>query len=660
MSSGGPSRAALALLAGTACALWVVPAEARAQDAPKPAEAPAAEKPAEAPAAAAEKPTAAQPEESSSRRRRGGGDAAGGGGAGGEAAKAAGEPMVPVKVDEIVGWDDPLGFAGESLTMPRRVFRPEPMLASPDRWRIGWPSWDRYNKATPGDSGLLMSSNRGDGAYTEGSIWNPYDRNVLKGDYPIIGNDIFLLVQATSDTLYLNRKNITPSGNAAQLNDSFDQFKDGRGSFINQNFFLTIELSKGYTAFRPIDWAIKVTPVTNINYLNIRENATDIDPIKGNERYDTFTTLQEAVAEIHLGDLSEYFDILSLRVGRQLFNSDFRGFIFNDISDGVRLSGNAMANRLLYNVAFFNSPEKDTNSGLNELNWRQQQVLIANAYYQDFIWKGYTIQGSFHWNHDSSDDRYDSNGFPVRPDLAGDVLLRDLDAYYVGFASDGHIGRLNVSHAVYYAFGEDDHNPIAGRRVDISAYMAAIELSVDFDWLRPKVSFLYASGDSDPTDDTGGGFDAIVDDATFAGGPSSFYQNQSVRLFGVGLNQGRSFLNTLKSSKLEGQSNFVNPGMTLFNAGLDAEITPKLRASLNANAMFFSDTSSLELFTNQYDIDEEIGYEVNLLAQYRPFLNNNIIFTASGSVFFPGSGFQDVYGDNDTLFQFFVGLTLTY
>ncbi|MBL8759518.1 MAG: hypothetical protein JNK35_13950, partial [Phycisphaerae bacterium] len=553
-SGGGPARAALALLAGTACALWAVPAVARAQDAPKPAEAPAAaEKP-----ATEEKPAAAQPEESSSRRRRGGGEAAaagGGGGGGGDAAKPAGEPMVPVKVDEIVGWDDPLGFAGESLTVPRRVFRPEPMLASPDRWRIGWPSWDRYNKATPGDAGLLMSSNRGDGAYTEGSIWNPYDRNVLKGDYPIIGNDIFLLVQATSDTLYLNRKNITPSGNAAQLNDSFDQFKDGRGSFINQNFFLTIEISKGYTAFRPIDWAIKVTPVTNINYLNIRENATDIDPLKGNERYDTFTTLQEAVAEIHLGDLSEYFDILSLRVGRQLFNSDFRGFIFNDISDGVRLSGNAMANRLLYNVAFFNSPEKDTNSGLNELNWRQQQVLIANAYLQDFIWLGYTIQGSFHWNHDTSDDRYDSNGFPVRPDLAGDVLLRDLDAYYVGFASDGHIGRLNVSHAVYYAFGEDEHNPIAGRRVDISAYMAALELSVDFDWLRPKVSFLYASGDSDPTDDTGGGFDAIFDDPTFAGGPSSFYQNQSVRLFGVGLNQGRSFFNTLKSSKLEGQSN---------------------------------------------------------------------------------------------------------
>jgi hypothetical protein len=319
-----------------------------------------------------------------------------------------------------------------------------------------------------------------------------------------------------------------------------------------------------------------------------------------------------------------------------------------------------MSNRFLYNLAYFNSPEKDTNSGLNELNWRQQQVLIANAYLQDFIWLGYTIQGSFHWNHDTSDERFDSNGFPVRPDLAGDVLLRDLDAYYLGFTSDGHIGRLNVNHALYYAFGEDEHNPIAGRRVDISAYMAAIELSVDFDWLRPKVSFLYASGDSNPTDDTAGGFDAIFDDPTFAGGPSSFYQNQSVRLFGVGLNQGRSFFNSLKSSKLEGQSNFVNPGIMLLNAGLDAEITPKLRASLNANGMFFADTASVELLTNQNDIDEEIGYEVNLLAQYRPFLNNNVIFTVSGSVFFPGSGFQDVYGDNDTLFQFFAGLTLTY
>ncbi len=630
---------ALLALAGSACTLLAAPA----------ADGGAAQESAAQPDKAAEPPA----EESTGGRRRRAEAAS-------EKPPEAAAPMVPVITDEIRGFDDPQAFTGENLTLPRRVFRPDAVLASPDRWRIGWPTWDRYGRGGDLDEGLGMSVNRSDVAYARGSAINPYDRNVLKGDYPIIGNDIFLLAQATSDTLFLYRKNITPSGNAAQQNNSFDQFKDGRGTLFNQNFFLTLELTKGYTAFRPVDWAIKVTPAFNINDLNIKENATNIDPGKGDERYDTFSTLQEAVAEVHLGDLSEYFDILSVRVGRQLFNSDFRGFIFNDLSDGVRLSGNAQANRIQYNVAIFNSPEKDTNSGLNELNWRSQQVFIANAYIQDCFFLGYTVQGSFHWNHDTSDERFDTNGFPVRPDLIGDNAVRSLDAYYVGLASDGHIGRLNVNTAFYYAFGTDERNPIAGREVDISAYMGAIELSVDFDWLRPKFSFLYASGDEDPTDGTGGGFDAIFDDATFAGGPSSFYQNQSVRLFGVGLNQNRSFLNTLKSSKLEGQSNFVNPGVMLFNVGLDAEITPTLRTSFNANALFFSEVSSLEYVTNQFGISSELGYELNLLGQYRPLLNNNVIITASGSVFFPGSGFQDVYGDNDTLYQAFVGLTLTY
>jgi len=51
---------------------------------------------------------------------------------------------------------------------------------------------------------------------------------------------------------------------------------------------------------------------------------------------------------------------------------------------------------------------------------------------------------------------------------------------------------------------------------------------------------------------------------------------------------------------------------------------------------------------------------VNLFAQYRPLLNNNVIITGGGSVFFPGDGFTDIYGSNETLFQGYVGLTLTY
>ncbi|MGQ0626830.1 MAG: hypothetical protein ACT4PL_01870, partial [Phycisphaerales bacterium] len=280
---------------------------------------------------------------------------------------------------------------------------------------------------------------------------------------------------------------------------------------------------------------------------------------------------------------------------------------------------------------------------------------------QDFMGLlGYTVQASLHWNHDQSDERFDGNGFPVRPDVVGSNGLRNLDAVYLGLASDGHIGRLNISSAFYYAFGNDERNPLAGRQTDISAFLAAVELSVDYDWLRPKVSFVYASGDSDPTDDVAEGFDGIFDDPNFAGGAGSFYQNQGLRIFGVGLNQGRSLYNSLKASKIEGVANFVNPGSVVFNAGLDAEITPTFRASLNANALYFADTSSLEFLLNQQGIHHENGYELNLVEYWRPFLNNNVILSAGQSVFFPGQGFNDIYGENKTLYQFFLSVTLTY
>ena len=36
----------------------------------------------------------------------------------------------------------------------------------------------------------------------------------------------------------------------------------------------------------------------------------------------------------------------------------------------------------------------------------------------------------------------------------------------------------------------------------------ALELSRDFDWIRPRLSLAYASGDDDPFDDKSNGYDA--------------------------------------------------------------------------------------------------------------------------------------------------------
>ena len=53
--------------------------------------------------------------------------------------------------------------------------------------------------------------------------------------------------------------------------------------------------------------------------------------------------------------------------------------MFDDVNLGVRLFGNLDSNRWQYNLAFFDMLDKDTNSGLNKFESRQE-VVIANLY----------------------------------------------------------------------------------------------------------------------------------------------------------------------------------------------------------------------------------------------------------------------------------------
>ena len=94
----------------------------------------------------------------------------------------------------------------------------------------------------------------------------------------------------------------------------------------------------------------------------------------------------------------------------------------------------------------------------------------------------------------------------------------------------------------------------------------------------------------------------------------------------------------LRSSKEEGQANFVNPGTLIFGLGLDADLTPKLRMQFNANyiRMVNPDAVKTVLFTN--NVDRELGYDISLGFTYRPTLTNNIIINAGLGVLLPGKG----------------------
>ena len=511
---------------------------------------------------------------------------------------------------------------------------------SRDRWRIGFPEYDRY-----GDKGA-----RGrDIPFTKGHWWDPYHQSVLKGDYPIHGNETFLVLSAVSSTGVELNRTPKPSGVSSDDPQSGPFFGQPELFAANETLQFTFEMFHGDTTFKPRDWAIKISPTFSVpNYVNARENGVvNVDVRRGTNRTDTQVSLEEAFGEVKLADVNSNFDFVSLRAGIQPFSSDFRGFIFSDNNLGARLFGAFGNNRYQYNVAAFSMLEKDTNSGLNRFDTRHQNVYIANLYHQDFIRKGYTIQASVHYNDDRSSFKFDRNGFLVRPALIGDARPHSLKIGYVGVNGDGHLGRINLTNSYYYAFGRDDHNPISGRSVRVKSNMAAAEASIDHDYLRFKSSFFFAQGDSNPTDGKATGFDAIFDDPNFVGGQFSFWNRNGIRLTqtGVGLVQGNSILPSLRSSKIQGQANFVNPGIMIYNAGVDAELTQRIKAIFNINYLRFHRTEPLEYVLFQNHIRHDIGWDYSVGVAYRPFLINNVTMTFGAATLQTGRGFRDIYTD---------------
>jgi hypothetical protein len=473
--------------------------------------------------------------------------------------------------------------------------------------------------------------------------------NVLKGDYPIIGQDIFLDITATTQALFELRQvptGTTPFESTANAGQK-EFFGNPNQFFYSQNFFLSFDLFKNNASFRPVDWRVKLTPAFNINYLAVNElGVVSPDVTEGTTRGRTFAALQEWFAELKIADLTSDYDFVSIRAGAQPFTSDFRGFIFSDINRGVRLFGNYDANRTQYNVVYFNQLEKDTNSWFNTFRNRGQHIVVANLYRQDFIFPGYTAQVSVHVNHDSPTFKFDNNGFLVRPDPVGTFQPHTIDTIYLGWAGDGHINRLNVNHAFYWVLGHDNHNPLANQSQQINAQMAAVELSYDMDWVRLRASFFWASGDRDINNRHATGFDSIIDNPNFAGGEFTYWQRQQPRLFGINLVQRQSLVPDMRSSKIQGQSNFVNPGLMLANFGFDVEISPRLRSINNANLLWFDSLNPLQQFTYQLNMNRFIGVDLSSGLEYRPLLSNNVIFRAGVAALLPGQGFRDLF---DTL-----------
>jgi len=546
--------------------------------------------------------------------------------------------------------------------------------AVPNRWYV-FPAapWHRYD-----DRHL-------DAIYAQTRLWDPFNRNVLKGDFPFAGRRYFFTFAGVSETLAELRREPVPSGASFADPGEFGFFGRGEQFAIAQNFRFSMDVFRGSAGFRPVDFELRITPEFNINYTLTRENGLiNSDVRQSIRRTDSNVGLQELFVEKRLFSEMAHFDFTSLRVGIQRFTSDFRGFVFSDEQPGARLFGTFHNNIFQYNLAYFNLLEKDTNSGLNRWRRRQESVAVANLYWNDFLTKGYNLNFSLLYNNDQPSFLVDKNGVLVRPAPVGLPVPHKIRAAYAGVSGDGHIGRINVSHAFYQAFGRDDFNPIPINKnpQHINAQLASFEISYEKDWMTYRVSGFYTSGDKNINDGHANGFDGIVSNQQFAGGgflgnPSladrgllnnlfdgggiNFLNREPIPLTGTALQlfAPNSLMPTMRAGLFEGQANFINPGITLVNAGFDAKITPKLKSTLNVNWAKFNRTEPLEAVLFQEHIHHPIGLDSGIGLQYRPLLTDNIVIISGFGALAPERGFKDIYTGR-VLFSAFVNLRMVF
>ena len=132
----------------------------------------------------------------------------------------------------------------------------------------------------------------------------------------------------------------------------------------------------------------------------------------------------------------------------------------------------------------------------------------------------------------------------------------------------------------------------------------------------PRLRALRLRRQQPPATASARGFSSIADAEAFAGGEFSFFNREGIRLTGTGvaLTAPDSFLPDLRSSKDEGQSNFNNPGLQLYNAGARRQTAAHAQAHrqrLDASLQF-ARTQPLIFLLQQNGIRRTIGTDASL------------------------------------------------
>ncbi len=413
-------------------------------------------------------------------------------------------------------------------------------------------------------------------------------------------------------------------------------------------FSFSLDLFHGDAAFKPVDWRVKITPVFNVNNLNVNELATSAPTCaRARAAAAPSSPCRSGSSRRKLADLSPDYDFVSVRRRLAAVHQRLPRLPLQRHQPGrapVRHAG--LQPRPV-------QPDLLRPAGEGHQQRPEHVRRTATRTSSSPTITARTSSGPATRSRSASTttttsraSTSTSNGFLVRPDPVGVFQPHEVDVVYLGWAGDGHIDRFNITHQFYWAVGHDSLNPLANQPQDINAQFAAAGAV-----LRPRLGRASAPRSSTPpatatsTTATPPASTRILDDPNFAGGEFSYWQRQADPAVRRQPGQApTASIPDLRSSKIEGQSNFVNPGLLLLNFGVDIDLTPKLKMHQQRQfPLVRQDQRRWKRSCSRSNIHRFIGTDLSTGLEYRPLLSNNIIIMFGVSTLVPGQGFSDLY-----------------
>jgi hypothetical protein len=397
--------------------------------------------------------------------------------------------------------------------------------------------------------------------------WDPYGPHVLKGDRPLVG-DWFMSLDARSQTDVWMR---------------------------SEEPVRVVELATLDLTWMKSQARVRPPPVTfrvggSFRASNVETGDLGI----------TAWGIQNASIDVMLARTSAQYDFLALRVGQQPMSSDPRGLLLRGAAPGARLYGTAWGNRLQFSLAWARLGGTSPFLGLTRPAQlvRPHDAFLATVYLRDLPVRGLEVALVALYDR--------SRGEQATP----------WDRISVGGGLDGHIGRLGIgSLGMLMVRAEQGQQVLAG--------LGFVELGVDVDWARPRVSALWLSGDRDGDTSRGAFLPALE-------APQISALQSSVWLAGL---SGRP-----QQLVPVDASSGTSPGLWLAGLGTSLELHPTLTLTADVSALGFPTSAFL-------------GVDMSMGLRWRPWLNEVLRLHLDGGAVASGDHMARWIGSDATPFS---------